>query len=144
MLIPVLVLLAAAALAGSEWIAARGRRPPPATRTRRRMLAAGLLLLLGAMMSANRVMPFDEPAQWIGWHGVQLVLLLWVMILAARDLRATAMDYTRLRREAVREAMERVERLVAERNDPDNQPIPILRVPSEPSDDAEAPGQAKP
>jgi hypothetical protein len=130
------VVAACAAAAWSEhatWRrASPGRRAHALRRRKRRQLAAALLALIALLGAASFHLDFENPGQWAGWNGIQAMLLVWLVILATRDLRDSLEDHSRARREATREALDAVQQILASRPSEDDRLIPILRVPSPP------------
>jgi hypothetical protein len=58
-------------------------------RFRRRTLGVVLLLLLGIGMDLSFRLTWEAPWQEVGFYGIFLILFFWLLIVAARDLRAS-------------------------------------------------------
>ena len=96
-------------------------------RFRRRSLGLLLLLLLGIGMDLSTWLQWDTPWQAIGFYGIFLIFFIWLLIVAARDLRATVLSFERERQGVTLQALEEMRRTVSRRESRDEyDPIPLI------------------
>jgi hypothetical protein len=108
-------------------------------RFRRRTLGLFLLLVLGVGMDFSTWLQWESPWQTVGFYGIFFILFIWLLIVAARDLRATVMTFERERQGVAMEAIEEMRRVVARRaSRADDQPIPLMDFTGRPRDGSSA------
>lgn len=90
-----------------------GTRPSDFQRFRRRTLGLVLLLILAALVHLGAVTPNLDHQGRIGWAGICFILVIWLLIVAARDFRASLEELMDEQQRAAIEAIIEVERAAA-------------------------------
>ncbi len=94
-------------------------------RFRRRTLGLGVLVVLAAMTDAGSLIdPYLDAPRMLAYYGVCFVVLIWLLIIAARDYRALAESWSADRDRMAVEALLELEKEI--RSDSDDEPIPPL------------------
>ncbi|MCB2153574.1 hypothetical protein KQI84_01705 [bacterium] len=98
-----------------------------------------LLLLAGCYDLSNYLDPYLTARGAILYYGMCFIILIWLLIIATRDVRAEAIHYMEEQNQVTLQALLELERRVAMRDDPDWQRIPPLEFPKKDEDEAEEP-----
>lgn len=98
-------------------------------RFRRRTLGLSVLFLLGVLYELHNDVPFAEPVHELAYYGVMFVVVIWLLIIAARDMRAIAESYLDEQQRMTLQSLVELEEQLrgSAETDPDNRPIPLVR-----------------
>ncbi|MDK2972322.1 MAG: hypothetical protein PWP23_2077 [Candidatus Sumerlaeota bacterium] len=97
---------------------------------RRRSLGLFVLFLLGLFYELASIIPFAHPLHELVYYGVFVIVLVWLLIIAARDLNDIAQTYVQERRDAALQALVDLEGQIGTSGDSDDMPIPPIKFPA--------------
>ncbi|MEQ8820882.1 MAG: hypothetical protein RLY93_11610 [Sumerlaeia bacterium] len=101
---------------------------PELRRFRRRTLGLVVLVLLALGYDLLHILPFPEPRHQMAFIGVCFILLIWLLLIALRDVRDIADSYSRSRAQATVDALRFLhDRTPQDPGESDRQPIPTPR-----------------
>lgn len=123
-----------------EWAAwKRTSGEVASARFRRRALGLVLLLIVPVSVALGDYLVIEDPMRRAAYYGLPTILLIWVLLIALRDLNASAEAFAKARQEATLEALRAVEEQLRNRRKDhgDDQRIPTIRGSAPP-----APAQA--
>jgi hypothetical protein len=108
-------------------------------RFRRRTLGLFLLLLLGVGMDMSFHVEWAAPWQEAGFYGIFFIVFIWLLIVAARDLRASLLAIAQEQRGVTLQTLEELRRTM-EANGPrrDTDRIPLMDFSGRPRDGSSA------
>ncbi len=108
-------------------------------RFRRRTLGLVLLFLLGIGMDMSFHVEWAAPWQEAGFYGIFFILFLWLLIVAARDFRASLLAIAQEQRGVTLQTLEDMRRTM-EANKPrrDTDRIPLMDFSGRPRDGSSA------
>lgn len=105
---------------------------------RRRSLGLFVLFLLGLLYELASLIPFAHPLHELVYYGVFVIVLVWLLIIAARDLNDIAQTYVQERRDAALQALVDLEGQVGGNRNSDDTPIPPIKFPASPQQNTAA------
>ncbi len=101
-------------------------------RFRRRSLGVFVLLLLGTSVDlSNYLDPVLAPEEMLGYYGMCLIELIWLGLIASRDITDVLEVYANSQTEMTIQALVEIEQQIEAAKDPDERKIPILKFPAE-------------
>jgi hypothetical protein len=95
-------------------------------RLRRRSLGLFVLLLLGGLYELSSVMPFASALHELVYYANFFIVLIWLLIIAARDVADIAESYVEERQQSTLQALVDLERKVRPATAEADRPIPNL------------------